>query len=302
MKLIINPNSTQMGPGQVRRLENIVGSQDVYITQREEELDDIIPHIQDDLIILAGGDGLFTTFCNRYRGDAKIGVLPLGGGNATMYVSGFDEPYTCLHDIMRGRYSTVKLPLIHVRLGDGTEEYTPLLSFGDDAEVLHRYKESRLHAFFGKHLGVLPGFAFETLRQIPKMASMRPDPNHKRHISTVAADGKQYTRPCNTVSIGTIPYFGAGFKALPLAGPKIHLRIFNQGVARFAWNFKGIWDGTFVNTDEKYPYLLDLVVEEGSIEMDKPTYCTTNGELRYKQKRVDFKLDREINLVVKERS
>lgn len=186
-------------------------------------------------------------------------------------------------------YTVKRIPILKVEHEDGSSEQGILFSFGDDAEVLHRCLDKGR-----KDLGY---FVQQTAVQFAKMVAYNW--NGKKPVTKVKVDGETYSNlPCNTVAVGSIPYFGYGFKALPLAGEgNTHVRIFNMGVARFILHGHGIWNGTFQNGDSNYPYMKDLLGNQVEIEMEKPQYFNNTGEPRGLHKKVKISFAKDINLI-----
>jgi len=148
-------------------------------------------------VIIAGGDGSFDSALNNPSfKNARLGFFPLGAGNALYHH--FYKGYW-LSDLQKTvRLKESKMDVLEVKWEGGSRQ-TVFLSLGFDAEVMQHTKKKE-HGLVGYVRGM-----YRAARQ-------------KLHAPVIEGrvDGKKVTwRSCVNVSIGKIPYFGYGLKAIP---------------------------------------------------------------------------------------
>ncbi len=101
-----------------------------------------------------------------------------------------------------------------------------------------------------------------------------------------------YEGPARIGSMGTIPYFGFGFRALPYAEERpdrMHLRISKLSPFDFLANLPAIWTGTWHDP----AILFDYLVEEVEIELDPATVFQVGGDPCGEKTTVHARLARE---------
>lgn len=286
MQLILNHNSLRGTSHYADIFAKVLHKKgEVFVTKSIKDLEKVVDKIDSDIIALAGGDGTVISFLQLYHGDAKIFHIPLGTGNALAYHTGFSRPVSDLEMVLKGEYAFKKLPLLDI---DGSPGY--IFSIGNDAAVVNLAQKRKV-----------PSYLWQTLKQFIKMINLTKNPYHNRQSATVLTDSKNfYDFACNTVAIGTIPFYCYGWRAFPWAKDgKAHVKLFNQGCLRFLINARKIWYGKLNNTDVSYPYMMDFTAKSIEIRFDKPQYAQNTGEPLGKLKNVRIKVARSVDLIVK---
>lgn len=170
-----------------------------------------------EVLLVAGGDGTFTDALNAERGQAALGYLPFGTGNALGSALGLNGSRAYLERVRRQVGQSVGVMLV-----DG-ERKAFFASLGVDALTVQKYNE--LTIWNRKGL-VRYGLAFAAA-----MAEYRP-------ANVTIRDGQIERRA--TGSLATIiskhPFYGYGLKVNQgdLTDPFLHVRSFNLGRLRTA--------------------------------------------------------------------
>jgi len=170
-----------------------------------------------EVLLVAGGDGTFTDALNAERGQAALGYLPFGTGNALGSALGMSGSREYLERVRRGAGQSVGVMLV-----DGTRKAF-FASLGVDALTVQKYNE--MNVWKAKGL-VRYGLAF-----MAAMAEYRPADVTIRDEETVRrAQGSLAT------IISKHPFYGYGLKVNrgDLTDPYLHVRSFNLGRLRTA--------------------------------------------------------------------
>lgn len=169
-----------------------------------------------DVVLVAGGDGTFTDALNAPRGEAALGYLPFGTGNALGSALGLS---------MDGYLERVRKKAgtdVGVMLVNG-ERKAFFASLGVDALTVRKYGELK---FWNRKGLVRYGLAFAAA-----MAEYRPTDVEIR-------DGAVVRRACGSLAtiISKHPFYGYGLRVNrgDLTDPYLHVRAFNLGRLRTA--------------------------------------------------------------------
>jgi hypothetical protein len=114
--------------------------------------------------------------------------------------------------------------------------------------------------------------------------------------SPIPAGSTIYEGPSKVASIGTIPYYGFGFRFFPYATDRpdrMQLRLSNISTPAFVGNFPAIWRGEYENLENTFDYFVDDV----EIEMDPPTPFQIGGDVVGDRSRVRARLADPIRIV-----
>ena len=172
---------------------------------------------QCDVVLVAGGDGTFTDALNAPRGDAALGYLPFGTGNALGSALGCGQGCDYLERVRRKAGTDVGVMLV-----DG-ERKAFFASLGVDALTVRKYNE--LPVWNRKGL-VRYGLAFAAA-----LAEFRPTDVTVRDAGTM----KHATGALATI-ISKHPFYGYGLRVNrgDLTDPYLHVRSINYGLLRTA--------------------------------------------------------------------
>lgn len=170
-----------------------------------------------DVVLVAGGDGTFTDALNAPRGDAVLGYLPFGTGNALGSALGGSLGSDYLDRVRRKAGTDVGVMLVN---GDRKAFFA---SLGVDALTVRKYNEL---AIWNRKGLVRYGLAFAAaLAEFkPANVTMRDDGVVRR------ADGALAT------IISKHPFYGYGLRVNrgDLTDPYLHVRSINYGLLRTA--------------------------------------------------------------------
>ncbi|WP_461209346.1 diacylglycerol/lipid kinase family protein [Desulfocurvus sp. DL9XJH121] len=170
-----------------------------------------------DVVLVAGGDGTFTDALNAPRGNAALGYLPFGTGNALGSALGLSNRADYLQRVRRKAGTEVGVMLVN----GGRKAF--FASLGVDALTVRKYEELRVWRQKGL---VRYGLAFAAA-----LAEYRPADVEIRDGSVVkAAPGSLAT------IISKHPFYGYGLRVNrgDLTDPCLHVRAFNLGRLRTA--------------------------------------------------------------------
>jgi len=252
-------------------------------------------------VFTGGGDGTIHQFINSFKdlGEIpRIGVLPLGTGNAVAEIVSSGDPLIDLRNfIANPSEDTVSLPLCE---SDGVT-----FAFGGlglDAQLLNDYfrlNRRMVAAPARRVIRSLGGYLAATLTMtVPRMmgrwlrgaqVNVRITNVGERAYAIahsgdgVGTVGRQFSHgevfydgPANATIFGTCPYYGYGMKLLPFAGMEpgcFHLRVSNVPTARLLTNMRSLWNGSLQDK-----HLQDFQVEAIKVEFSESMPYQIAGE------------------------
>ncbi len=172
---------------------------------------------ESDVILVAGGDGTFTDALNAPRGEAALGYLPYGTGNALGSALGLTNRADYLDRVRKKAGTSVGVMLIN-----GVRKAF-FASLGVDALTVQKYEQMRLW----KRKGLVRyGLAFAAA-----LAEYHPtDVVIREGAMMKAAPGSL------TTIISKHPFYGYGLRVNrgDLTDPYLHVRSFNASRLRTA--------------------------------------------------------------------
>lgn len=329
--VVVNGNAKSVTAEVIETLDQILDTGDLFVSRRVEDSEAIARAIVDrgyGTILTGGGDGTFTVVVTavvkeaRRRGVTlpRFGLLRLGTGNSLAWVLGASRSgdrgpgarRALAADLQRLRAEAGSRPL---RLVEAEGLMSPFCGFGIDAVVLRDYTAVKSALARGPLKSLAPGIVSyaiaATTRTIPSYLVRRtPHCRITNEGSDAARIGEKgaivgppikkgailYEGPAKIVALGTIPYYGFGFRIFPYAEDRpdrMHLRISNITPVGFVRHFKPIWRGEYENPE----ILFDYFVDDVTIEMDPPTSFQVGGDVRGDRARVRVRVTEPIRIV-----
>lgn len=111
-------------------------------------------------------------------------------------------------------------------------------------------------------------------------------------------DAVIYEGDVGIVSVGTVPFYGGGFRLFPFAGMRpgyAHLRLSHIHPAVATFNIRHLWQGTY----RDHEHVHDFLVKDVMLEVDRPTPLHHSGDFMGTASKVRLKVngDGETRLV-----
>ncbi|HMR08124.1 MAG TPA: diacylglycerol kinase family protein [Polyangiaceae bacterium] len=319
--VVVNGNAKSVTDEVISTLDQILLGGDLFVSRQLEDSSDIAKTLLSrgyGTVLTGGGDGTFTVMVSaivreaREQGKAlpRFGLLKLGTGNALAWVVGASRAKGrgLAADIQRLREDAGSR---HVRLVEVDGFLTPFAGFGVDAVVLRDYTDVKallMKTPLRRYAAGPLSYALGSItRSIPSYF-FRPEPHCR--ITNEGGDafrmGDQgqvvgppiprgeviYEGPAKVAGLGSIPYYGFGFRFFPFADERddrMHLRVSTIGPVKFVANFPGIWRGEFHDPNVVFDYLVEAV----RMEMDPPTEFQIGGDPRGVHAEVSARLSPE---------
>ncbi|CAK9004008.1 DAGKc domain-containing protein [Durusdinium trenchii] len=247
-------------------------------------------------------------------------VLRLGTGNALAYLTGAQKNYAKdLSDLVDHveEEEVPEIPTSTICLtAEGLPSDSPdkmhcfFAGLGYDARMLQDYmwlrdktKENRfLSKMLHNPLGYLVALALRTLP-----ATMRGEHVFHVKVTNLGEDAYSmdprrgdwafeckkgqviYEGETGIVSVGTVPYYGGGFRLFPFAGVRpgyAHLRLSHIHPAAATFNIRPLWQGTY----RDYKHVHDFLVKDVMVEVDQPTPLHHSGDFMGTASKVRFQV------------
>ncbi len=292
--VVVNGRAKNVTQEVISTLDQILSGGDLFVSRSLQDAREIAKTLVVrgyDTVLTGGGDGTFTVMVTEIVREARrrklpvprLGLLKLGTGNALAWVVGASEfkGGEAEADIRR---LTTELGSRPVRFVEVEGYITPFCGLGADADVLADY--DRVKTALGKTplKRVASGSVTYTLaaltRSLPSNVFRRLP--HCRVINSggdayrVGPKGSLvgrpitqgqviYEGPMRICALGTIPYFGYGFRVFPYADERpdrMHLRVATISPLEFVRNFKHIWKGDYENPETLFDFLVESVLVE----------------------------------------
>ncbi len=329
--VVLNGNAKSVSAEVIEALDQILDSGDLFVSRRIEESEGIARVLVDrgyGTILTGGGDGTFTVVVSAVVSEARrrgaelprFGLLRLGTGNSLAWVLGASPSggrgtrgrRALAADLARLKADAGSRPLTLVE-AEGL--LSPFCGFGIDATMLADYGAVKQLLARGPLRRLAPGplaYAIAaTTRTIPSYV-VRKTP-HCRVINE-GADAVRigdkgailgapirkgsviYEGPAKIAAVGTIPYYGFGFRFFPFAeerADRMHLRLSTISPYAFVRNFPSIWKGEYDDPEVLFDYLVDDV----TIEMDPDTPFQIGGDVRGERSRVRIRRAEPIQII-----
>lgn len=323
--VVVNGNAKSVTAEVIERLDQILDSGDLFVSRRVEESEAIARTLVErgyGTILTAGGDGTFTVVVTAVVAEARrrgvpiprFGLLRLGTGNSLAWVLGASKSggRGLEADLAKLRADAGSRDL---RLVESEGMLSPFCGFGIDAIMLRDYNRVKSMLARGPLKRLAPGpvayAVAATTRTIPSYV-FRATPHcrvinegsdahrigeHGRTLGSPIPKGSiLYEGPAKIASVGTIPYYGFGFRFFPYAedrGDRMQLRISTISPLSFVANFGPIWRGEYESLETVFDYFVDDV----TIEMDPPTSFQIGGDVAGDRSRVRVRLAEPIRIV-----
>ena len=329
--VVVNGNAKSVSAEVIETLDQILDSGDLFVSRRVEESEAIARTLVQrgyGTILTGGGDGTFTVVVTAVVSEARrqgapmprFGLLRLGTGNSLAWVLGSSTsadkgPGTrraLAADLQRLRADAGSRL---IRLVEAEEMMSPFCGFGIDAVMLRDYAWVKRILNRGPLKGLAAGplsYAIAaTTRTIPSYVVRRTP--HCRVINMgsdavrvgnkgaivgapIPKGSVLYEGPAKLAAVGTIPYYGFGFRIFPYAddrADRMHLRLSNLTPFTFVSKFRSIWRGEY----EDMTATFDFFVDDVTIEMDPPNAFQIGGDVRGERSSVRVQITEPIRLV-----
>jgi hypothetical protein len=254
----------------------MIGTANVRLTKNAQEVDAWLRTLKDPRCILAaGGDGTAIALVNalrRIHGDGpfpRVGILPLGTGNAWAHCTGAPKLHVCLERLgaappANGRMSE-PLPVRRFGLVECEGVLTHFAGAGWDAQILDDFR-TQVAQSKGPSKWLTKsvyGYVFATVtRTAPKTVLYgRPHviiENLGEDVFTITADRKLikihgakhgtvlYDGLASVAGCSTNPELGYGFRAFPFAERMLghmNVRVYDEGAIPAIFAIPKLWRG-----------------------------------------------------------
>jgi diacylglycerol kinase family enzyme len=265
--IVVSANARRGGRRVAAQIARALPKANVRLTKTAREVDAWLKAAGDlRCVLAAGGDGTAIALVNAMRRVCpelpRMGILPLGTGNAWARVTGAPKLHVCL----RGLESPARpLPTRRFGLVECEGVLTHFAGAGWDAQVLDDYRVQLAQSkgpskLFSKSVyGYLAATLFRTA---PKTALYgRPHvilENLGDEVWTITADRKLlklsglgrgsvlWDGPASVAGCSTCPELGYGFRAFPFAERflgMMNVRIYDQRVLTAIRDIPPLWRG-----------------------------------------------------------
>ena len=312
--VILNANARRVSREVAERVGEVVPPEDLVLSSSAAEASAIADEIVSRgyrTVFAGGGDGTVMDFINhisRVPPDRRpaVGILKLGTGNA---MSRLVSSGNVLADLSTFSATTPR-DVFSLGLVEAEGRRFPFTGLGVDAEILNDYRAVK-RAARGRLMQRLAGsvsgyFAAFSLRTLPRMLGrtlLRRQPRIRavamdEPVLLVSPDGTELRRYAPgetffegkvlTSFAGTIPYYGYGFKALPLAGTdprRMHLRIAKMGVVRATSCLRSLWRGTYAGSG-----MLNFLAAAVHLEFDRDMPFQVGGDAEGYRREIEFRM------------
>jgi len=266
--VVVNGRAKNVTQEVISTLDQILSGGDLFVSRSLADAREIAKTLVVrgyDTVLTGGGDGTFTVMVTEIVREARrqkarvprLGLLKLGTGNALAWVVGASDfkGGEAEADIRR---LTTELGSRPVRFVEVEGYITPFCGLGADAEVLNDYV--KVKSALGKTplkrvasgpvaytvaavTRSLPGYVF---RRMPHCRvtntgadAYRVGPKGSLVGRPIERGQVIYEGPMRLCALGTIPYFGYGFRVFPYADERpdrMHLRVATISPAEFGVN------------------------------------------------------------------
>jgi diacylglycerol kinase family enzyme len=316
--VVVNGRAKNATAEVISTLDQILQGGDLFVSRSLEDAHDIAKTLVTrgyGTVLTGGGDGTFTVMVTEVVREARrlrrplprFGLLKLGTGNSLAWVVGAGDVKggELGADIKRlSEYAGSRA----LRLIEVEGIISPFCGLGADARVLSDYNRTKERLARTPLRSIAAGPLSYALaagtRSLPselfgKMAKCRIV-NAGAEAVQLGAKGSVighpiakgevlYEGPMRLTALGTIPYYGYGFRMFPYAEERpdrMHLRVATLSVASFVTHFSKIWRGSF----ESSKSVFDFLVEAVDIEVEPATAFQIGGDLRGERSRLHVAL------------
>eukprot|EP00913_Durusdinium_trenchii_P019551 g18378.t1 len=326
--LILNRNAKGVNKKVESKLQGIVGPARTFACCSEEDAEHALRKVMDDceckVVVCGGGDGTVTSLLNmmaklslgsaiewlvkeavsnerELKSSPTMCVLRLGTGNALAYLTGAQKNYAKdLSDLVD-----------HVEEEEVPEIPTSTICL--TAEGLPSDSPDKMHCFFAG-LGydarmlqaALPDEVFHVKVTNLGEDAYSMDPRRGDWAFECKKGQVIYEGETGIVSVGTVPYYGGGFRLFPFAGVRpgyAHLRLSHIHPAAATFNIRPLWQGTYRHSlsvrslwivsrfrIRDYKHVHDFLVKDVMVEVDQPTPLHHSGDFMGTASKVRFQV------------
>ncbi len=271
LAILVNANAKRGGRRVAVQIARALPGATVRLTKSIDEVVAWLATLKDPKCILAaGGDGTAIALVNALNrvtppGEPypRIGVLPLGTGNAWAHATGARKLSQSLQ--LLAQSSTSPLPTRRFGVVDCDGTLTHFAGAGWDAEILDDYKRQLAASKGPSHRVAKSVYGYVTamlFRTTPKSIIYgRPHvliENLGDEVYTVTADRKLlklsgvghgavlYDGIASVAAVSTCPEFGYGFRAFPFAERflgMVNVRVYDRSAIAAIGNIPQLWRG-----------------------------------------------------------
>ncbi len=324
--VVLNRNARAVTRRMIRRLHALHPSNHVFLSESFDHSRQIAEQLSDadyHTVLFGGGDGTFVCCLNdlreacRRRGRMlpRVGVLPLGTGNAIGYYQG-------IRPSLRG----VAGQLSQARVADGPVRDLPLLRVngrltpfagtGLDSQILEDYGATT-RALDAMGLGRLIGSPLRyvlavALRSVPRFVLRKLPEVEVINVGgpayAIGLDGKPESTPlprgtvlyrgrCTLAGAATVPCYGFGVRIFPFADMRkdmFHLRCTDASAGETLAHLPAVLRG-----DYRSPSLHDFLCDAVELRVSESVPMQSGGDLipaRSDRMRIDL-ADTSVRLV-----
>lgn len=304
--VVLNRNARAVTRKMVQRLEKLHPSQHLFLSESFEHSRQIATQLAEGpfhTVLFGGGDGTFVCCLNDLREACqragrplpRVGVLPMGTGNAIGYYQGIPTTMRGIHAQLE-RAKTVLSPTRELPLLRVNGRLSPFAGTGLDSQILEDYGATT-RALDAMGLGRLIGSPLRyalavALRSVPRFV-MRKLPevevvNVGGPAYAIGLDGKPDDTPlpkgtvlyrgrCTLAGAATVPCYGFGVRIFPFADvrtDKFHLRCTDAGAGETLAHLPAVLRG-----DYRSPSLHDFLCDAVELRVSQPVPMQSGGDL-----------------------
>ncbi|MBM4371911.1 MAG: hypothetical protein FJ098_09670 [Deltaproteobacteria bacterium] len=312
--VLLNANARRVS----REVEELVGEvvppDDLFLSSSAEEAAEITAEVVRrgyGTVFAGGGDGTVMDFLDHVSRveparRPAVGILKLGTGNAMARLVSSGNVLADLKTFS----STTPRDVLPLGLVEAEGRRFPFAGLGLDAEILNDYRvfkqrsQGRLMRRLAQNVGgyvaafatrTMPRLVGRTLRR--RVARVRAVVLGAEALR-VDADGAVLERhapgetlfegPAVIAFAGTVPYYGYGFRVLPLAGrdpQRMHLRLADIGLIRALLNLRSLWHGTY-----RGPGIHNFLAAGIRLEFDRAMPFQVGGDAEGERRELELRM------------
>ncbi len=316
--VVLNRNARAVTRKMVQRLGKLHPSQHLFLSESFEHSRQIATQLAEGpfhTVLFGGGDGTFVCCLNDLREAClrigrplpRVGVLPLGTGNAIGYYQGIPTTLRGIFAQLERAQTLVsptrELPLLRVN-----GRLSPFAGTGLDSQILEDYGATT-KALDAMGLGRLIGSPLRyalavALRSVPRFVLRKLPEVEVVNVGgpayAIGLDGKPDDTPlpkgtvlyrgrCTLAGAATVPCYGFGVRIFPFAdvrSDKFHLRCTDASASETLVNLPAVLRG-----DYRSPSLHDFLCDAVELRVSQPVPMQSGGDLipdRHERLRIDL--------------
>ncbi len=314
--VLLNANARSVDEKIRKKAQEFIKKEDLFFSHSIEEAEQFAKEIVRrgyEKVFTGGGDGTITHALNAIRARAKelnlptpqFGVLKLGTGNALARFLETRKASKDLKRLSKGEVQSVT-PLYFVKTNDeqlAEQNKAPFMSLGYDGIVLNAYDDLRTiskNNIWDRIYASPLGYLFAFFYALPKLMAKRPNVQvktlgtaykipspYRGELEEIAAGTVIYEGPAKWIALGSIPFYGFGFKIFPFANKKdgfVQLRCINTPLRKILPRaMTGIRKGTYRPASTP-----DFLIEHIEVVSEKPLAFQTGGDAAGHRERIEF--------------